>query len=60
VLPTDGRSEEDVVVPEAPARKTHSLTDGRKDPLLAKMVDQESHFAKPGRAARESTLKRSG
>lgn len=39
---------DDVVLPEAPARKAHALTDRRKHPLLAKRFDQESHVATPG------------
>jgi len=51
---TDGVAEEDckkvdhLVVPEAPPRKAHALTDLRQDALIAKMPDDQGDFTKPG------------
>ena len=49
----DGIAEEDrekvdhLVVPEAPPCKTHALTELGQDALLAQMLDDEHHLAKP-------------
>ncbi len=48
VAEEDGEKVDDLIVPEAPPRKAHALTDGGKDALLTKMLDDQSGFAKPG------------
>src|SRR6266700_5469375 len=48
-VPEEDRKKVDhLVVPEAPPRKAHALTDLDQDALLAKMLDDQGDFAKPG------------
>jgi hypothetical protein len=42
----DGEQVDDLVMPKAPS--PHAFTESRKDPLLAKVLDYHSYFAKPG------------
>ncbi len=55
VFPADGVAEEDrekiddLVVPETPPGKTHTLTDLGQDALPAKIPDDQRDFAKPRR-----------
>jgi hypothetical protein len=50
---TNGVTEEDrqkvnhLVVPKAPPRKAHTLTDGGQNTLRSEMLDDQSNFAKP-------------
>ena len=46
-----------LIVPEAPPREAHALTDGGKDAMPTKMLDDQSGFAKP-RGRREDGLGR--
>jgi hypothetical protein len=54
-FPADGIPEEDrekiddLVVPETPPRKAHTLTDLTQDAVFAKMRRYQHHFPKPGR-----------
>ncbi len=63
---TDGVAEEDrqkvdhLVVPKTPPCKADALIDGRKDPLLAQLLDNKHSFPQPTGGVRGQTRKRSG